>query len=140
MGDRIAAVTFLALALGTIAYALPLRMYTAAGPGAGLFPLIIGILMAVSAIAWLAQGWRRTDEAARGRVERAALIRVVAQIAALAAFTIALETLGYVASAAGLITVTALINGERRWAWIAAVAVMGSIGLSSALSLLGTRL
>lgn len=140
MVERAAALAFLVLACATIALALPLRMYTTSGPGAGLFPLIIGVVMALLALAWLAQCWRGGDTTTVGRLDRGGSARVLAQVGALIAFTLALEPLGYIASAAALIALTALINGERSWAWIAVVVAIGSVGLSSALALLGTRI
>ena len=140
MAQAIAALTFLALACATVAASLRLRMFTAEGPGAGLFPLIIGIGLALCAAIWLVQIRRGPRRAVLEGIDRAGAMRILAQIAALVGFTLALAPLGYIASSCGLILATALIAGERSWPWIAVVAAIGSIGLQRLFDLLGTTI
>ena len=141
MQQKIAAAAFIALGAFAANYALGLRMYTSEGPGAGLFPLIVGIGLVVTGALWLVQLLAARDgDSAAAVAGGAAWLRVVLQIATLLLFSFLMRPLGYVASAAVLVTLTALIAGERSWMWIAVVAALCSFGVQYLFSLLGTQL
>lgn len=139
MARKIAALLFVALGAFAAYYALGLRMYTSAGPGAGLFPFAIGVLLAATGCAWLVQVAREA-EGPPVLPGREALARIALQVGALALFALLLPTLGYIPSAIALAVLTALIAGERSWPWIAAVAAICSVGVSRLFELLGTPL
>ena len=140
MQRSIAAVAFVAFGAFTVTYAMHLRMYTADGPGAGLFPLIIGIGLIVCGALWFVQ-LRTTPEDSEPLVlGPVAAARIVGQIAALLAFAFLLSQFGFVPAAAALTIATAWIAGERSWLSIAAVAAGCSVGIKLLFQLLGTEL
>jgi putative tricarboxylic transport membrane protein len=136
----IAAVAFVALGGFTVNYALGLRMYTSEGPGAGLFPLIIGIGLMIAGALWFVQ--LRTDPEGGEPIvfNSVAMLRVVAQVAALLLFSFLMPQFGFVTAAAVLVVLTAFIAGERSWFWIAVVAALCSVGVQYLFRLLGTQL
>lgn len=135
-----AALCFGAVAIGTVAYALQLRMYTSAGPGAGLFPVIIGIGLGIVSLLWLLQLLSRPAEGESEWPRGAAAVRVGLQLAALLAFALMMKPVGYTAAAAFLVVTTALIAGERGWLGTLIVAVICSFGFGYLFALLGTTL
>lgn len=138
MSRKIAALLFLALGLFAVFYSLRLRMYTSSGPGAGLFPLLIGIVLAITASAWFLQLVREGPSASGEPAMLTAPVRVALQLGALILFAVLMPLIGYVWSAVAMVALTALIAGERSWFWIAVVAVICSVGLQWGFHQLGT--
>lgn len=139
--QKIAAALFIALGAFTANYARGLRMYTSDGPGAGLFPLIIGIGLVIVGALWLVQLLaERNSEQDAPPVSTAGRLRLGLQVAALLLFSFMMQPFGYIASAAVLVILTALIAGERSWLWIPVVAGLCSVGVQYLFRLLGTEL
>jgi putative tricarboxylic transport membrane protein len=138
MSRKIAALMFVALGLFAAIYSLRLKMYTSAGPGAGLFPLLIGIGLALTASAWFMQLVRQGGDAPEGPAMLTAPVRMMLQLGALIAFAVLMPLVGYVWSAIAVVVLTALIAGERSWFWIAVVAAISSVGLQWMFRQLGT--
>jgi hypothetical protein len=138
---RIAALVFLALGCAVTAYAFQLRMYTASGPGAGLFPAMIGIGLGLLSVLWYREEARRVQAGATSSEtlpDKGALIRVGLQLATLAAFVILYPLAGYLVAALALTVGTAVIAGERNWFWIAVVALVAGPGVKLLFTALGT--
>lgn len=139
MYSKVAAVLFIGIAIATVVYSLDLKMYTPEGPGAGLFPLLIGVTMFLTATLWLAQLLRESAPGSSLFPSRHALIRVGSQVFALALFAVMLKAVGFVASAFVLVVLTALIAGEKSWLALLLAAGLGSVGIQYLFSLLGTQ-
>lgn len=137
--QSLAALAFLGLSLFTVGYALELKMYTPAGPGAGLFPLIIGISLGMASVLWLYQV-RREPVGPADILSGAGILQAGLQLAAVVLFALLLRPLGYIASSFLLVTATAVIAGERNWSGILIVALLASFGLRAAFALLGSTL
>jgi putative tricarboxylic transport membrane protein len=103
--------------------ALPLPLGTAARPGAGFFPLGIGLFGIAFALAWTASAFRRAPAAAAAAaapVPAEARGRVVATTAALVGFCLLLPWVGYPAAA------LVFAAGSLRWlgaSWRAALVI-----------------
>lgn len=101
------------------------------GPGAGFLPFWLGVAMAVLSILLVVSATREPVTAAdrapfpRGR----AVWRIIATIAALAAFILLLETLGFLLATALLSAFLLRAIERERWARTATVAVANAFGL-----------
>lgn len=138
---RLAAILFFILSTFVVAGSFQMRIYTESGPGAGLFPMISGVMLGLLSAIWFFQEQRLVTTSMGGlSIARGALIRVGLQLLALSAFATLLEPVGYLASAAVLAVMTALIAGERNWIAIAVLAAAASFGVSYLFSSLGTTI
>lgn len=139
---RGAAVLFLALGCAVIAYALQLQMYTSSGPGAGLFPAITGVGLAVTSVLWFFEENSRLKAAGGAPADPApppaALIQVGLQLATLAAFVILYPIAGYLVASLILTVGTSWIAGERSWFWIVVIAAVTGPGIKFLFTALGT--
>ena len=139
MRRHIPPLIILSLATVTVWYAAGLRMWTEAGPGAGLFPMIIGIGLLVGGGLWSLE-LAASQSVATPATPPEAYVRLGAQLLALLLFAALFETAGYVAVAIGLTVASAWIAGERSWLWIAVSAAIASFGVRYLFTLLGTPL
>jgi len=90
--------------------AWPLPRGTVARPGAGFFPLAIGLFGIAFALAWVTSAFRRAPAAAgAARIPAEARGRVVATTAALLGFCLLLPWVGYPAAA------LVFAAGSLRW-------------------------
>lgn len=137
---KLFALALIGLAGYTVRYSLGLKMYTSAGPGAGLFPLIIGTGLGITALLWLAQLLLVRAEGVTDPPGPGGLVRVGLQVLVLLLFVVLIGPVGYVPSAIVLVVGTGLIAGERNWAWLLLVAAMASFGIRYLFGLLGTYL
>lgn len=105
--------------------ALPLG--TAAQPGPGLFPRLVGLLLLISSLAFLVRCYRGGAESAampRGADGR----RVAGVTAALGAFCLFLPWLGYLLMASALLLAVLRLFGLRHWGASAVLTVAGALG------------
>lgn len=127
----------LLLAAAYIVVGLELPLGSADLPGPGLFPLVVGPLLALVALALLREGWAMQDDGTRldlpaGEEAR----RVVLVLVALTLHFVAIPWIGHLISAALLST--AVIRLLRGGGW-AAAAVAG-VALAAAAEFLFVRL
>ncbi|HKZ07925.1 MAG TPA: tripartite tricarboxylate transporter TctB family protein [Methylomirabilota bacterium] len=128
MIERLLAVGALAAVLVYLASAWALPLGTAARPGAGFYPLAVGVFGAVTVLAWLGLTLRRPGPGAPGAViVKDARGRVLATAGLLMGFCLALPWTGYPVAA---LLFTALLLRGLGAGNIAAL----SIGLLSALA------
>jgi putative tricarboxylic transport membrane protein len=117
--------------------ALRLPFGAASRPGAGFYPVLVGVFAIVVALAATASAFRGTAGAADGAVEldAASRRRVVISVAALAAFCLALPWVGYPAAAFAFVTVVLRYLGGRWWTALltGALSSAGSYGLFAVL-------
>jgi hypothetical protein len=139
MYTKVVAVLFIGIAVFTVSYSLHLKMYTPEGPGAGLFPLLIGAAMFITAVSWLVQLFRESAAEPPFTLSWGAAARVGAQVLALALFAVMFHWAGFIASAFVLIVLTAMISGERSWLALLVAALLGSVGIQYLFSALGTQ-
>jgi hypothetical protein len=97
MLDRLLALAVLVASGVYLANAWPLPLGTAARPGAGFYPLAVGMFGAVVALAWLVSALRRVPAVAAGAadVPREAHGRVGAAVGLLVGFCLLLPWTGY---------------------------------------------
>lgn len=109
--------------------ALRLPFGAAARPGAGFYPVIVGVFAIVVALAATASAFRRAPPAETDAVglDAAARRRVVISVVALAAFCLMLPWVGYPAAAFAFVTVVLRYLGGR-WATALLTGVLSSAG------------
>lgn len=127
MVERLLAVGALAAALVYLVSAWSLPLGTAARPGAGFYPLVVGLFGAAVIAAWLATARPRPSPAADAAIAVNGGRRVAATAGLLAGFCFALPWIGYPAAA---LLFTGLLLRSLGSGWPAAVL----IGLASAAS------
>lgn len=138
---RIAVLVFFLLGGFILAYSLQMQMYTTSGPGAGLFPAIIGGALCMLSLIWFVQVRRAPHEPAdRTDTDRAISGRVGLQLLALVLFIVVFQWAGYIAAAAMLTVATSLVAGERNWLWIAVVTLITTAGVYYLFAALGTTI
>ncbi len=108
---------FLLLSLGYLRGGLELPLGSADRPGAGVYPLLVGILLVVLSFSLFLQSLR--GRAARDREEPfprgADLKRVAAIGSVLALFVILLKPLGYAPTSFLLMAATLRLLGQKSW-------------------------
>ena len=105
-----------------LALALQLPMHTLNGPGAGVFPVVVaGVLMATGALVAL---WPAAGPATENEDDAPGSFRATAVVfAALVAFCLLFQRLGYIAS--GVLLMIAVLRAFRApWTVAAAVSVV----------------
>jgi putative tricarboxylic transport membrane protein len=118
-GNLVVAAVVVALGVAAVAGALGLGAGTAAEPGPGTWPLLVGVVLTVLGVA-LASGFRRTDDAER--FTRPALL-VLAGLATMAAFVAVVGTIGFEIPAALLAFVWLRFLGHESWRTSVAVSL-----------------
>lgn len=127
MVERLLALAVLAASGIYLANAMPLPAGTAARPGPGFFPLVVGGFAALVALAWVVTAFRRPAMVGDGAAPPAGgRARVTATTATLFGFCLALPWIGYPVAAFGFV---AVLLRSLSAGWILALA----IGLGSAL-------
>jgi hypothetical protein len=128
MTERLLALAVVAAGGLYLLNALPLPLGTMARPGAGFFPLGIGLFGIAFALAWTASAFRRAPAAAgTAAIPAEARGRVVTTTAALVGFCLLLPWVGYPAAA------LVFAAGSSRWLgapWRAAL-VIGLAGAAA---------
>ena len=106
----VAAASFLLAAMYSFHAWNSLSMGTFQRPGPGLFPLVVGSLLAITSLAlWFEKPERTEDEPdATGLPHGSQLLRVILAFAAFTAYAVLLPRLGHMIS--GFLTATAMAN------------------------------
>ena len=107
--------------------ALRLPFGTAARPGAGFYPVLVGIFAVVVALAATATSFRGAGGAEAVELAPAARRRVVMSVAALLVFCLALPWIGYPAAAFAFVAVVLRYLGSR-WTTALLTGVLSSAG------------
>lgn len=145
MTPRARAATSLALPLSGLvlgvayllgALALPRGSVTA--PGAGLFPLAVGLIIVVSSAVALVTEWRRPTAAPDPPGD--AFRRVPALLGALVVFALLLKPAGFILAAAVLSALVLAVLGRRPWLAVGGLALAISVATALVFRLLGVPL
>jgi putative tricarboxylic transport membrane protein len=126
-----AALCFMAFSAFVVWEARNLEYYTSLGPGAGFFPLWLGVLMGGLSLAWLVQISRRKGRPKEGAFlpERGGMVRLLSVLGAMVAATLLMDFLGFQVAMFLLLFFLLLIPG-RQTIWLTlVVAFLGSVGV-----------
>lgn len=110
--------------------------YTPVGPGPGFFPFWLGMLLAVlGGTILIASVFGSLPELESGLVPHGApSLRMAATLAAVAAFALLVERLGFVLTMFAVLLGLLRLNGVRRWSTVIPMALGGSLGIGYAFS------
>lgn len=103
---------------------LGLGLWTSLGPGPGMFPFAMGVLLVSMSAVWLLQELRNPSEAPGG-VDRRLVIEVVVSLAILAAV---MDLIGFQLSMFLFLMYHLKLRGRRTWGSSLIIAVAGSFG------------
>lgn len=115
---------FVAVGVYVLVSSIGLGLWTTLGPGPGLFPFAMGVLLVAMSIIWLVQELRRPSEAAAG-VDRGLVLAVVVSLAVLAAV---LDLIGFQLSMFLFLLYHLKVRGRRGWASSLIISLAGSVG------------
>jgi len=125
----VTSICFLVLGSAYLAGSLELPRGSAAQPGAGLYPLLLGILLVALSLALLVQSLREketkpeeSESFPKGRDRQ----RVVAVGLALFLFALSLKPLGYAVTSAALMGAILRLFGLRSWMKITIISILCS--------------
>ena len=126
-----AAVCFVIFSALVVWGSLSLEYYTKLGPGAGFFPLWLGVAMGGLSLVWLVQVSRRTGKppSPASFPERAGSVRILAIIASLVGAALVMNFLGFQVAMFLLLVFLLLVLG-RQSVWLTVIiALAGSVGV-----------
>lgn len=103
---------------------ISLGLWTTLGPGPGLFPFAMGVLLVAMSVVWLVQELRKPSETPGG-VDGGLVIAVVVSLAVLAA---ALDLIGFQLSMFLFLLYHLKVRGRRGWISSLIIALAGSVG------------
>jgi putative tricarboxylic transport membrane protein len=115
---------FAAVGVYVLVSSISLGLWTSLGPGAGLFPFMMGAVLVAMSAAWLGQELRRPSEKAEG-VDRGVVIAVVVSLVVLASV---LDLLGFQLSMFLFLLYHLKLRGGRTWVSSLIIALAGSVG------------
>ncbi|TLM83631.1 tripartite tricarboxylate transporter TctB family protein [Pseudarthrobacter sp. NamE2] len=116
--------SFAAVGTYTLIDSIGLGLWTSLGPGPGLFPFAMGVLLVAMSALWLIQELRSPSEAA-AVVDRRLVIEVVVSLVILAAV---MDLLGFQLSMFFFLLYHLKLRGRRSWVSSLIIAVAGSFG------------
>ena len=128
MRERLVALAMLLTSGGYLLAALPLGRGTAARPGAGFFPLAVGVFLCAVSLAYVIASVRGATGVATSAeaLAPAARGRVLTTAGTLLGSCLALPWIGYPAMAFLFVAVLLRALGGRRWVTIVATALVSS--------------
>lgn len=103
---------------------IDLGLWTSLGPGPGMFPFAMGVLLVAMSVVWLFQELRNPSETPGG-VDGRLVIAVVVSLAVLAAV---LDLLGFQLSMFAFLLYHLKVRGRRGWLSSLIIALAGSVG------------
>jgi hypothetical protein len=124
---RAVPLTLLVAAGVYLTVALRLPFGAAERPGAGFYPVIVGVFAIVVALAATANAYRSAPGTAPIELDAPSRRRVVISVVALVAFCLALPWIGYPAAAFGFVTVILRYLGGR-WTTALLTGALSSAG------------
>ncbi len=126
-----AALCFTAFSAFVVWESWNLEYYTPLGPGAGFFPLWLGVVMGGLSLIWFVQISGRKGRPKDGAFlpERRGMVRLLSVLGAMVAATLLMDFLGYQLAMFLLLFFLLLIPG-RQTIWLTmVVALLGSVGI-----------
>jgi putative tricarboxylic transport membrane protein len=126
-----AALCFIAFSAFVVWESWNLEYYTPLGPGAGFFPLWLGVVMAGLSLIWLVRISGRKGRPKEGLFlpEREGTVRLLSVLGAMLAATLLMDFLGFQSVMFLLLFFLLLIPG-RQTIWLTlVVALLGSVGI-----------
>jgi hypothetical protein len=111
-----------------IAEALKYPLGTLSRPGAGFYPLLVGILIGVAALATAAQAQRGGVDPEVAWPDRSGVLRVLAVIAAALSYIVLLPCTGQLLAAVPATAVPLRVMGTRRWWQLAGLTALFASG------------
>jgi len=115
---------FVVVGVYVLASSIELGLWTTLGPGPGMFPFAMGVLLVAMSVVWLFQELRRPSETPDG-VDARLVIAVVVSLAVLAAV---LDLIGFQLSMFLFLLYHLKVRGGRGWVSSLIIAVAGSFG------------
>lgn len=103
---------------------IELGLWTTLGPGPGMFPFAMGVLLVAMSVVWLFQELRNPSETPGG-VDGRLVIAVVVSLAVLAAL---LDLLGFQLSMFAFLLYHLKVRGRRGWLSSLIISLAGSVG------------
>jgi len=120
MQDALAGALFIGLGIAAVYVARDYPLGTTMRMGPGYFPIVLGILLALSGIAVVARGLTVRGESLSGF----ALGPLLLVLGAVASFAFTVERLGIIAAVALVVVVSSLASGRFRWFEVVGLAVL----------------
>ena len=140
----VTAVSFLLLGIAYLAASIRLPLGTKIRPGAGLFPLLVGVSLTTLSALVLISSLKQKEESSKDKEpfpEGEDRRRVAAMAVTLILFVILLKPLGYIVSSALLLAATFRLLGLQSWGKIIPISILtAAISYYVFDSLLGTLL
>ena len=115
---------FVAVGVYVLVSSIGLGLWTTLGPGPGLFPFAMGVLLVAMSAVWLVQELRNPSETPEG-VDRGLVLAVVVSLAVLAGV---LDLIGFQLSMFLFLMYHLKIRGKRSWLSSLLTALAGSVG------------
>lgn len=115
---------FTAVGVYVLVSSVELGLWTSLGPGPGMFPFAMGVLLVAMSALWLIQELRSPSETPEG-ADRGLVIAVVASLAILAAV---LDLIGFQLSMFLFLMYHLKFRGRRTWITSLIIALAGSVG------------
>ena len=115
---------FIAVGVYVLVDSLGLGLWTSLGPGPGMFPFAMGLLLVAMSAIWLLQELRNPSKTAEG-VDRELVIAVVVSLVILAAV---MDLIGFQLSMFLFLMYHLKIRGRRSWRISLVFALAGSVG------------
>ncbi len=121
---------FLAGSVYVVVEALGMKYYDAIGPGAGFFPLWLGIILGVLSLGCLVQAWRDMggDPKEHFLPDRHGMTHVAIIVVALVLFVVLLNPIGFRLAMLGFLLFMLTVLGRQKLPITVAIAVLGSFG------------
>ena len=115
---------FVVVGVYVLVSSIDLGLWTSLGPGPGMFPFAMGVLLVAMSVVWLFQELRNPSETPGG-VDGRLVIAVVVSLAVLAAV---LDLLGFQLSMFAFLLYHLKVRGRRGWLSSLIIALAGSVG------------
>ncbi len=131
IAQLLAGLIFLGAAVYVMTEALRLKYYDAIGPGAGFFPIWLGLALGLLSLGWLVQVWRGGggDLGERFLPSRQGMTRVAVIVIALILFVALLSPVGFRLTMLGFLLFMLIVLGRGNLLAKAVIALLGSFGL-----------
>lgn len=116
---------FLGVGVYVLVYSWGLGLWTSLGPGAGMFPFAMGVLLTAMSAIWIVQE-RRNPSTPREEAEPSQVMAVVGTLILLACV---LPFLGFQVSLLLFLLYHLRFRAHLSWLWSTVIAVVGSVGV-----------
>lgn len=129
--QQYAALGFITISALVVWGSLDLEYYTKLGPGAGFFPLWLGVAMGALSLAWLVQVSRRTGALPKAAFlpGRSGIARIMAIIVSLVTTALVMDLIGFQVAMFLLLIFLLLVMGRQPLWLTVIIALAGSVGV-----------